>query len=128
MKHLLDTHALLWWESDPHLLSPTALAVILAPGSDLLLSVASGWEMQIKQQAGKLKLVRAWVDIVTDQQANLNLQLLPVTLDHVREIDQLPSIHRDPFDRLLVAQARVEGAALITADKVLGRYPVRVVW
>jgi len=128
MKYLLDTHALLWWESDPHLLSRSAVAAIQSSASELLFSVASGWEMQIKQQTGKLKLVRTWLDIVSDQTANLNLRIVPVTLDHIGEIDRLPPIHRDPFDRLLIAQARTEGAGLITADRILAQYPVTVVW
>jgi PIN domain nuclease of toxin-antitoxin system len=128
MKLLLDTHAFLWWESDPHLLSAAALAAFRNPGAELLLSVASAWEMQIKRQIGKLKLLRPLADVIADQQTNTSLRLVPVTFDHVLELDQLPLAHRDPFDRMLVAQARVEGATILSADAVFARYPVPVVW
>jgi PIN domain nuclease of toxin-antitoxin system len=126
MKLLLDTHAFIWWDSDPGKLSAKALAALLDPANDVWLSVASVWEMVIKVQLGKLAL-RLPLGDVTQQQAN-GLQVLPVALAHALAVEALPAIHKDPFDRVLVAQANAEGAELVSADPVVRHYPVRVFW
>lgn len=128
MKVLFDTHSFLWWDLDPGKLSPRAITVCNDPATMLYLSVASAWEIQIKVQVGKLTLPRPLADIIASQQARNGLQILPATLGHILDIDQLPAIHKDPFDRLIVAQARVEGAVLVTADPIVARYPVTVEW
>lgn len=130
MKLLLDTHVFIWWDSDPSRLSETALTLCSDPTNEMLLSVASLWEMQIKHQLGKLHLHLPLADIVSHQQAANALTVLPITLAHVLALAQLPSPsqHRDPFDRLLIAQARCEDATLITADAMFASYPVRVAW
>ena len=128
MKLLLDTHTFIWWDSEPAKLSATALALCNDPGNDLILSVTSLWEMQIKRQLGKLSLRLPLADIVAHQQTTNSLNILPITQAHVYELDWLPTPHKDPFDRLLVAQANSEGAALVSADPIFGSYPVHVVW
>ncbi len=95
--------------------------------NEVRLSVASVWEMVIKAQLGKLALRLPLAGIVTQQQAN-GLQVLPVTLAHALAVEGLPAIHKDPFDRMLIAQANVEGAELVSADQVVRQYPVRVFW
>ncbi len=85
------------------------------------------WEMVIKTQLGKLALRLPLADIIKQQQTN-GLLLLPVTLEHVLGIEGLPSIHKDPFDRVLIAQANIEGAELVSADQIVRQYPVRVLW
>ena len=127
MKLLLDTHAFIWWDSDPAQLSAAALAALRDPANEVWLSVASVWEMVIKAQLGKLTLRLPLPDIVSQQQAN-GLRVLPVALAHVLGVDGLPAVHKDPFDRVLIAQANVEGADLVSADPVVRRYPVRVLW
>jgi len=127
MKLLLDTHAFIWWDSDPTQLSAPALAALRDPGNEVWLSVASVWETVIKAQLGKLALRLPLADIVAQQQAN-GLQVLPVALAHALAVEGLPTIHKDPFDRLLIAQANVEGAELVSADPVVRQYPVRVLW
>jgi PIN domain nuclease of toxin-antitoxin system len=127
MKLLLDTHTFIWWDSDPARLSAPALAALRDPTNTLWLSVVSIWEIVIKAQLGKLAVRLPLPDVVAQQQAN-GTQVLPVTLAHSLAIEGLPSIHKDPFDRLLVAQAIVEGAELVSADPVLSRYPVRLLW
>jgi len=128
MKLLLDTHAFLWWDSAPSNLSPPALAACQDPTNILLLSVASAWEMQIKLQVGKLKLALPLETIVEGQQQTNRLGILPVTLAHVLALKNLPAHHKDPFDRLLIAQANVEEAALVTNDPVFESYSVQRVW
>ena len=107
MKLLLDTHAFIWWDSDPTKLSPSVLAAISDPANEVWLSVVSVLEMAIKAQLGKLSLRLPLADIVAQQQAN-GLQVLSLMLSHTLAVEGLPLVHKDPFDRLLVAQANCE--------------------
>ena len=127
MKLLLDTQTFIWWDSDPAGLSAPALAAIRDPANEAWLSVASVWEMVIKAQLGKLTLRVPLAEIVSQQQAN-GLRILSGTLAHALGVEGLPAIHKDPFDRVLIAQANVEGAELVSADHVVRQYPVRVLW
>ncbi len=128
MKLLLDTHAFIWWDSEPAKLSAQALALCQDRRNVLLLSVVSIWEMQIKLQLGKFRQSLPLKEIIEAQQQTNGIEILPVTLPHVLAIEQLPPYHKDPFDRLLVAQAIVEEAALVSGDQTIARYAVRVVW
>ena len=127
MKLLLDTHAFMWWDSDPTQLSAPALAALRDPANEVWLSVVSVWEMVIKAHLGKLTLRLPLADIVSQQKAN-GLRILSVSLEHVLAVEGLPAIHKDPFDRCLIAQANVEGAEVISADPVVAQYPVRILW
>ncbi len=127
MRLLLDTHTLIGWDSDPGQLSAAALTALRDPANEVWLSAVSVWEMVIKAQLGKLSLRLPLADIVAQQQTN-GLLVLPVRLPHVLGVEGLPPVHKDPFDRLLVAQANVEGAELVSADPVFAHYPVRVLW
>jgi PIN domain nuclease of toxin-antitoxin system len=128
VKLLLDTHTFIWWDSEPDRLSPQALALCQDRRNILLLSVVSVWEMQIKLQLGKLRLALPLKEIIETQQQTNNIEILPVTLAHVLALENLPVHHKDPFDRLLVAQAMVEGAALVSGDPNIARYAVQIVW
>lgn len=127
MKGLLDTHTFIWWDSDPAKLSAAAHAFIADPANEVLLSVVSVWEMVLKLQLGKLTLARPLPPILAHHQAN-GIQVLPVALSHVLAVETLPTPHKDPFDRLLVAQANVEGAVLVSGDPIFAHYPVKVLW
>jgi len=127
MKALMDTHTFIWWDSDLSRLSARALAVLQDPATLALLSVVSVWEILIKSQLGKLSL-RLQLDQILAEQIGNGLQILQVTLEHALGLEALPDVHKDPFDRLLIAQARVEGATLLSADAVFARYPVSVLW
>ena len=128
MKLLLDTHAFIWWFNEPEKLSTKALAILTDRGHEVFLSVVSVWEMQIKMQAGKLKLAIPLRQLVREQVQTNGLRLLPVVLKHVLTLDSLPAHHKDPFDRLLVAQANVEGVFLVSSDPVFSSYPVKLLW
>jgi PIN domain nuclease of toxin-antitoxin system len=128
VKLLLDTHVFMWWDSEPVKLSPRALELFQDKASTILLSVASIWEIQVKAQLGKLKLRMPLMDVIDLQQDVNKFEVLSIELAHVLALDKLPLHHKDPFDRLLIAQAMVEDAALITADPVLKRYPVKIEW
>jgi len=128
MKRLLDTHAFLWADGEPERLSAAAKAACEDQDSELLLSVVSVWEIQIKIQLGKLALRSGLREIMGAWVQRNNLRILPVNLEHVLRLEVLPSHHKDPFDRLLVAQAQAEGCELISHDLLLRQYPVTVVW
>jgi PIN domain nuclease of toxin-antitoxin system len=125
---LLDTHTFIWLDTDASRLSAAARDYLTDPTCRLYLSVASVWEMGIKIHAGKLKLSADLDVVLTDQTTRNPIVVLPVTLAHALAIRALPLIHKDPFDRMLVAQATAENAVLLTADPVLHRYPVRADW
>ena len=128
MKLLLDTHTFIWWDSQPANLSGAATAALSDPSNSLILSTASVWEMAVKVDLGKLTLRLPLAQIVSHQQTTNGLVVLPVTLPHVLELERLPRPHRDPFDRMLIAQAISEGAILVSADPVFSSYPVHVLW
>ncbi len=128
MKLLLDTHTFIWWDSAPDQLSPAALAAFRAPENTLLLSVVSLWEIQVKRQIGKLQLHLPLAEIIENQQTRNQIQILPVLLPHVLEVENLPLHHKDPFDRLLIAQALVEQATLLSKDGEFLKYPVPLLW
>ena len=128
MKCLLDTHTFIWWDSKPDHLSDQVLQLLHEPSNAILLSVVSAWEMQIKSQLGKLQLQLPLAEIIAVQQQTNRMVILPVELEHVLTLDTLALHHRDPFDRLLIAQAITEGASLISRDEAFSQYPVDVVW
>jgi PIN domain nuclease of toxin-antitoxin system len=128
MKLLLDTHAFLWWAAAPDKLSERVLLACQDRDNKLILSVASVWEMQIKLQLGKLKLQPSLNILVEAQQRANDLQILPIELGHVLALSDLPPHHKDPFDRILVAQALAEDAYLVSADEALARYPASLFW
>jgi PIN domain nuclease of toxin-antitoxin system len=128
MKLLLDTHTFIWWDNEPDKLSPQALAVCQDRANIVLLSVASVWEMQIKYQLGKLKLNLPLSEVIESQQQANNIEVLPVALAHVLALETLPTHHKDPFDRILIAQANVENAVLISSDPLFKDYPVKLLW
>lgn len=128
MKLLFDTHTFIWWDSQPNNLSQTSLTLLQDRSNILLLSVISIWEMQIKLQLGKLTLSRSLLEIIENQQQTNQIELLSVNLAHVLELDKLPLVHKDPFDRLLITQANVENAALVSCDPIVAQYPVNVIW
>jgi PIN domain nuclease of toxin-antitoxin system len=128
MKLLLDTHLLLWAAGEPRKLPAAALALIDDPANELIFSAASLWEIAIKRRLGRndfrvdpRQLRRGLLD-------NGYLEL-PITSEHAIAIDGLPPLHKDPFDRILIAQATIEGITLLTADPIVARYrgPVREV-
>jgi len=128
MKLLFDTHTFIWWDSNRAKLSQTALTVLEDSSHILLLSVVSIWEIQIKQQLGKLTLNQPLTEIIESQQKTNSIELLPIQLNHVLGLQSLPPIHKDPFDRLLISQANIENAVLVSRDPLLAQYSVKLIW
>jgi PIN domain nuclease of toxin-antitoxin system len=127
MKYLLDTHAFMWMDSEPEKLSAHVQQLCQDTENTLMLSVVSIWEMQIKNQLGKLRLNLPLAEVVREQQEN-GIEILPVEAAHIFALESLPNLHKDPFDRLLVAQAMAEDMVLISADPLIKQYPARVEW
>ena len=128
MRLLLDTHTLLWWVADAPELSRRARAAIAAPASECLVSAATAWELAIKVSLGKLRVDGDLERFLAEQLAVNRFRALPVEVSHAVRVARLPFHHRDPFDRLLAAQALEEGAAVVSADAVFSRYGVKRIW
>ena len=128
MRALLDTHAWLWWISEPERLGGEARAIVADPANDILFSVASSWEIAIKYALGKLPLPEPPAEFVPKRLMRDHLATLHVEHRHALHVAELPKHHRDPFDRLLIAQARLEGIPLLTSDPQLARYDVEIRW
>jgi PIN domain nuclease of toxin-antitoxin system len=125
---LLDTDVFLWWVDDAPNLTVPARQAIADTGNECLVSIASCWEMAIKSSLGKLRLARPVERFVSEQLAANAFSLLNIELRHTAKIEKLPFLHRDPFDRLLIAQALTEKLTMVTADRVFADYGIKLLW
>lgn len=125
---LLDTHVLLWLVSDPDRVPPRAREAVADPLTQRWVSMASVWELAIKVGLGKLTLPLELPDFVATRLDRTVSQLLAISLAHTLAVADLPRHHGDPFDRMLVAQARAEGLTIVTADPAMQAYDVPVLW
>jgi len=121
-RYLLDTHIFLWWLSGNSSLGPTAREVIASGMNDVYVSAATTWEISIKKALGKLKSPDD-MDTIVEEERFLKL---PISLYHGQIAGSLPPHHRDPFDRMLIAQAQAEGLILVTSDKMFAKYGVNI--
>lgn len=128
MRVLLDTHAFLWFVAGDAHLSRPAHTTIADPSTEPYLSVASIWEMAIKISLGKLSIGAPFSTFIPAQLRRNGISLLGITVDHAAQVTSLPFNHRDPFDRLIVAQAMVEQMPIASADAILSTYPVTRIW
>ncbi len=128
MKLLLDTHSFAWWRDSPDKLSSSALNAISDSGDEVCISVVVAWELQIKIALNKFRLNSPLEKAIEEEQITNNFRILPVQLPHVLRLASLPSIHKDPFDRLLIAQAMVEDLSIVTADERFSDYGVAALW
>jgi PIN domain nuclease of toxin-antitoxin system len=125
LKLLLDTHVFLWLESEPERIAASTRALLEDSDNELYLSAVSGWEIVIKHALGRLSLPSDPLVYVPARVSRGGLGQLDVCMNHVLAVGALPAHHDDPFDRLLIAQADVEGMTLVTADALVLRYPIR---
>jgi PIN domain nuclease of toxin-antitoxin system len=125
---LLDTHVLIWLAISPQNLSQPATNLLTDPNNTLFSSLVSIWEMQIKLQIGKLTLNVSLSELIATQQKTNDVRILPIELVHILALDRLPNPHRDPFDRLLIAQAVVTQMPIVSVDTVFDSYPVQRWW
>lgn len=123
MNLLLDTHVLLWWLDDNPTLSDEARAAIRDGRNLVFISAAAIWEIRIKQALGKLEIPTNFGQVLDEQ----SFHELPITIAHANAVAELPGYHRDPFDRMLIAQTKVEGFSLVTRDMELKKYNVQLI-
>lgn len=125
MKLLLDTHTFIWFVTDSPRISNTAKTLIEDEYNEKLLSIASVWEMAIKHSTGKLTFELPFISFTTSQMQQNSMQLLNIQIEHLNVVADLPLHHRDPFDRLIIAQATVEQMPIVGIDKVFDSYSVQ---
>jgi PIN domain nuclease of toxin-antitoxin system len=127
MAYLLDTHTFLWMLDGSDRLPEKIRMIVTSKSNTCFLSIASLWEITIKEQLGKLKLDISLDDIILYMQSN-SVEIIAINHLHLKALQSLEFINRDPFDRLIVAQAKTENLTLLTADIQLSKYPIRTFW
>ncbi|MBD2489946.1 type II toxin-antitoxin system VapC family toxin [Aulosira sp. FACHB-615] len=128
MRALLDTHTFIWWVIDDNRLSSTARNIIADPGNNLFFSAASAWEIVIKVRLGKLNLPEPPETYIPSRLTINRFESLPIQMNHALQVVNLPALHQDPFDRIIIAQSQVEKMPIITVDNKITQYPVDVIW
>ena len=128
MRCLLDTHTLLWWLFDDPKLSPRARTTIAAPENEILVSAASAWEIATKYRIGKLPEAGDIVSQFPLYLRKARFTALEVSVDHALLAGSLPGPHRDPFDRMLIAQAKLQSVPIVTIEAIFADYGVTVLW
>ncbi|UEM25290.1 type II toxin-antitoxin system VapC family toxin (plasmid) [Skermanella mucosa] len=124
MRLLLDTHALIWWLDDAPELSDRARPAIADRSNEILVSIASLWEIIIKRALGKLEFPEDLEKTISEE----GFGLLAIGLPHLKTLETLPALHRDPFDRMLVAQALADGLVMVSGDPAVARYGAPMLW
>src|SRR5438128_1556979 len=128
MKALLDTHTFLWWVQNDPRLSDRVREIMSDISTTLYLSAASGWAIAIKTQLGKLQVFSNLEEFIAEQLRLNDIDTLPITLRHGLHVATLPPHHRDPFDRMLVAQCQLEHLPMLTADTQIAKYAIQTIW
>lgn len=128
MKVLLDTNAFIWSQGNRSQYSKAAERIFLDPDTELMVSIVSVWEMAIKSSVGKLKLPEPIETLIPKELAKNDIELLPLKFEHVALAERLPLYHRDPFDRVIIAQAQVESLPVLTSDANFDRYSITRLW
>jgi len=128
MRALLDTHAFLWWISDDARLSDRCRAIISSGVNEILFSAVSAWEIAVKVGIGRLAVPGDLENYTMEQVSRNRFEVLPISISHAVRVSRLPNHHKDPFDRMLVAQAQVEKVTILSGDTQIARYPIRVTW
>ena len=128
MNILLDTHAFLWLRNAPNKIPDKVLNAYYNIDNNVFLSMASIWEMQIKQQLGKLELKLPLNKLIDEQVVNNGLQILPIETYHIFALSELPLHHKDPFDRIILVQSQIENLSLSSADTIFSNYEINLFW
>jgi PIN domain nuclease of toxin-antitoxin system len=128
MRVLLDTHTFLWWNTDDPLLSLHAREIIASGENEVFLSAASVWEIVIKTTKGKLVLPEEPAQYISNRMSLYRFRPLPIQISHAAHVYDLPPHHNDPFDRMLIAQSRLESIPLVTRDEDIRRYDLETLW
>lgn len=123
MRALLDTHIALWWLSEPERLSKEQYNIISSKNSQILLSSASIWEIRIKESLGKLEVPSNILELIKEE----NIEMLSITAQHADHTRTLPPLHKDPFDRIIIAQAKLEGLVVLSSDNAFNGYEINLI-
>jgi PIN domain nuclease of toxin-antitoxin system len=127
MNILLDTHALIWFINGDRQLPDKAISIIKDLKTNCYVSIASIWEIAIKQSLGKLEL-NGGLDDISDIMVKYEIELLPITFDHIQKLLTLEYFHRDPFDRIIISQGITENFTIISRDEIFQKYTTKVLW
>ncbi|MBD1937868.1 type II toxin-antitoxin system VapC family toxin [Microcoleus sp. FACHB-68] len=128
MRVVLDTHTFLWWVTDAPQLSNTVRGIIADSDNTILFSAASAWEIVIKVRTGKLILPEEPESYIPSRLAANQFESLPIQMNHVLQVAKLPGYHKDPFDRILIAQSQIEKIPILTIDNLITQYAVSSIW
>ena len=128
MRLLLDTHAFIWYTTDSSRLTATGRSLIDNGENDILLSTASVWEMAIKHSIGRLTFSMPFMEFIKQQIAVNRIDILEITFDHIEVVASLPLHHRDPFDRLIIAQSMAKQIPILSVDAIFDAYAIARVW
>jgi PIN domain nuclease of toxin-antitoxin system len=128
LRFLIDTHVLLWWLFDDHRLTALARSIIQNPANTILVSSASGWEISTKHRLGKLPQAEEAVSNLPSLLQRARMDVLPISIEHALAAGALPGPHRDPFDRMLIAQGQIEKLSIVTSDAAFKQYSVTLIW
>ena len=128
MKAILDTHTFLWWIIDAAKLSIRVREIIRNPDNIIYISAASAWEIVIKAKLKRITQKEQPEKLIPEEIQKNSFQVLPIHLYHALKVYELPDIHKDPFDRILVAQSKIEQLPLLTRDKNIKKYGIKVIW
>jgi PIN domain nuclease of toxin-antitoxin system len=128
MRYLLDTHAFLWFVLDDKRISTEAKSIIADSKNTIYFSAASAWEMAIKTKLARLKIIGDIEPFIIEQLSTNSFVPLSITISHALYTERLPQIHKDPFDRIIIAQSKLEDLPLISKDKKVRKYKVTMVW
>jgi PIN domain nuclease of toxin-antitoxin system len=128
MNLLVDSHAIVWAMLDDHRLSPRARRALRTGGERLHVSIVSFWELSLKIALGKLRTITSSIAYLRDECHQHGIQIVPLRVEHILRAESLPLHHRDPFDRMLIAQALHEDLTILTNDTHFRSYPVKVLW
>jgi len=128
MRGLLDTHTFLWWITENSRLSTNIYSILSDGDNELYLSAASGWEIAIKAGLGRLQLPANPEKFIAEQVQINSIIVLPIQMSHALYVYSLPAHHNDPFDRMLIAQAKLEDLTILTADPLIAKYDVKIIW
>jgi PIN domain nuclease of toxin-antitoxin system len=128
VKVMLDTQVLIWWANDVSNISDRVQSIIFDVNNELLVSLVSIWEIQIKVSLGKLSLPRPLADIIATQVSENQIKIMQIDLSHIYTLDLLPLHHRDPFDRIIIAQAINEKISIASIDKAFDAYSIQRIW
>ena len=126
--YLINTHVLLWWLFNDPKLSEPAFEIIKNPENSIFVSSASGWEIATKYRLGKLRHAHEAVERLPELIQQSRMNVLPIMLEHALLAGKLPGTHKDPFDRMLIAQGQLEKLSIITSDTIFNEYDVSIIW